>query len=130
MSFQPPGQPPGSGGPFIKAFAYALAGIKDTFKTERNFKIQLALGALAVGAGWYVKLLLWQWALLAAAIFFVLVAELFNTAIEATIDLICQDKPHPLAKKAKDAAAGAVLLAAIFAILAGLVIGIHLITHT
>ena len=99
-----------------QSMGHALAGITATFKTERNFKIQLVCGVLAVIACALLQVPAWQWGLALVAIFFVLVAELFNTAIEAVTDLACNQQWHPLAKKAKDAAAGAVLLASVFAL--------------
>nr|WP_325175567.1 diacylglycerol kinase family protein [Paenibacillus sonchi] len=62
--------------------------------------------------------------LLLLAITLVLAAELLNTAIEATIDLVSPEI-HPLAKKAKDTAAGAVLLTAVFAAIVGIYVFYH-----
>jgi diacylglycerol kinase (ATP) len=63
----------------------------------------------------------WSWALLVLTIGSVLTAEVFNTAAELLVDLASPDY-HPLAKRVKDLAAGAVLIAALVSILVGLLI--------
>lgn len=63
-----------------------------------------------------------EWAIISLTVFLVLVAELFNTALERVIDLIVGDRYHPLAKTAKDVAAGAVFLAAVNAVIIGCII--------
>lgn len=102
-------------------FIFALNGIQETFRTERNFKIHVVvtLGAVALASALSISRLEWLWVLLCIA--FVLVAELFNTAIEALTDLV-SPRYHLLARKAKDAAAGAVLLAVFFAVAVGAII--------
>lgn len=62
-----------------------------------------------------------EWLFVLTAIFLVLVTELMNTAVEAAVDLAEPDI-HPLAKAAKDTAAGAVLLAAVFAVIVGCIV--------
>ncbi len=101
---------------FLQAFRNAWAGVRDTAIRERNFKIHLALAALAIAACVVLRVESAKFIAVVFAIFFVLAAELVNTAIEAVTDLICGEKRHPLAKTAKDAAAGAVLLAAVNAL--------------
>jgi len=61
------------------------------------------------------------------SIFFVMAMELVNTAVEALVDMYCRGKHHPLAKLAKDAAAGAVLLAAVQALAVGIFVAISVI---
>jgi diacylglycerol kinase (ATP) len=99
------------------AFKYAWAGIKNTAISERNFKIHLALAALAVAACVVLRVDGAKIMAVVFAIFFVLGAELVNTAVEAVTDLASGGQKHPLAKIAKDAAAGAVLLAAVNAVI-------------
>ncbi|MFD1904806.1 diacylglycerol kinase family protein [Paenibacillus rhizoplanae] len=82
-------------------------------------KVHSGLAVLVVAAAAVFRLPLSSWMLLLLAITLVLTAELLNTAIEATIDLVSPEI-HPLAKKAKDTAAGAVLLTAVFAVIAGI----------
>ncbi len=86
-------------------------------------KIQLVAAVAAVTLGWYVQLSHIEWALLSITIFMVLAAETINTAIEKSVDLVIREQ-HPLAKLAKDMAAGGVLLTAINAlVIAGLLFG-------
>lgn len=82
-------------------------------------KVHSGLAVLVVAAAAVFRLPPSSWMLLLLAITLVLTAELLNTAIEATIDLVSPEV-HPLAKKAKDTAAGAVLLTAVFAVIAGI----------
>jgi undecaprenol kinase len=105
----------------IDSFRFAFEGIKSTFKTERNFRIHLVAAILVIVWAWILKIPTWDFALLLIVISLVLCAELLNTAIEAVIDLVSPEW-HPLAKVAKDTAAGAVLVSAVFAVAVGLVI--------
>ena len=107
---------------WLESFGHALDGITKTIKTERNLRIQIAFGILAVIGCIIFRVEVWQFVAVAGAVFFVLVMELVNTAIEALTDLSCKGKIHPLAKIAKDAAAGAVLLASVFAVIVGVVV--------
>jgi diacylglycerol kinase (ATP) len=95
----------------VRALGYALSGIAHAWRSQKNFRIQVVLGvvALAVFAALHVPAL--GFAVLALAIALVLALEVLNTALEALVDL-ASPQLHPLAKAAKDAAAGAVLLAA------------------
>ncbi|MCL2841010.1 MAG: diacylglycerol kinase family protein [Defluviitaleaceae bacterium] len=106
----------------IESFKYAFAGIRATVMREKSFRFQIFCAIAAVIACIIFQVDGWHFALVGFAIFFVLSMELMNTAIEAVVDLVAGQKSHPLAKMAKDAAAGAVLLASIFAlIVAGIV---------
>jgi diacylglycerol kinase (ATP) len=106
---------------YFTPFRAAFNGVIHTFRTQRHMRIHLTvtfvtvLGALALGLSTRELLIL------LFMITFVLVAEMFNSAIEATVDLISPHY-HPLAKFAKDIAAGAVLVTTIMAILVGVVI--------
>lgn len=106
---------------FIKGFAYAFKGISHTFKTQINFRFHCAAAILALLLGWYVKLNQTEWLWILAAIALVMILELLNTAIEAFVDLVSPSL-HPKAGQAKDSAAAAVLLAAIFAAAVGMII--------
>jgi diacylglycerol kinase len=107
-----------------QAFKCAYSGIWSTIKTERNIKIELVFAALAIIAGFILQLGAVEWAIIVILIGIVLAAELFNSAIEALVDL-ASPEAHPLAKHAKDAAAGAVLILAKIAVVAGLIIFIN-----
>ena len=105
-------------------FFYAFRGVGASIRTERNLRIHLTCLAYMLGfllcTDWFV-LTRTDWALLMLAAGAVLAAELFNTALEHTVDLATKEYAEH-AKKAKDAAAGAVLVCAIFAVIVGLCI--------
>lgn len=101
------------------SFAHAFRGISQAFKTERNIRIDALIGSLVLLVSTFLKLSLVEWAILIILIGFVIVTELLNTAIEYTVDMVCGNKYHELAKYSKDIAAGATLLAALTAALVG-----------
>ncbi len=100
-----------------RSFQAALAGIAYMLRTQPNAWIELTAGAMAVVAGLLFALKPLEWALLGTIICLVLALEAVNTAIEAVVDLV-SPKPHPLAKIAKDTAAGAL----VFAVLGSLIV--------
>ncbi|WP_151735887.1 diacylglycerol kinase family protein ['Paenibacillus yunnanensis' Narsing Rao et al. 2020] len=104
---------------FWHSFRFAAQGIGAAFKSELNMKVHCAMTLVVLAAAAAFKLPASKWMLLLLAITLVLGTELLNTAIEATIDLVSPGL-HPLAKKAKDTAAGAVLLTAVFAVIVGI----------
>jgi len=104
-----------------RSFYCAFAGIGNSIKSEINLKIHIFAAALAIGMGLFFKISSSEWLWIFLAIFLVLAAEIMNTAIESLSNLVSPDY-HPLIKKTKDAAAGAVLLIAIFALICGLII--------
>ncbi|MTH52466.1 diacylglycerol kinase [Bacillus mangrovi] len=105
----------------LKSFGHAGEGIKDAFLHERNFQIHCFLGAAAAAAGAVLGISPVEWFTVIGFSCLVLSLELVNTAIERTVDLVTEEI-RPLAKAAKDAAAGAVLVSAAGACLAGLII--------
>jgi diacylglycerol kinase len=111
---------------FLLSFVHAWDGVMYALRTQRNARVHLlaAAGALTLGVVLHISAL--EFALIFLAIMAVLVAELFNTVVEAVVDLVTSDY-HPLARVAKDVAAGAVLLCAVFAVVIGLLVfGPHL----
>lgn len=92
---------------FFKSFVHAGRGIWETARTERNFQFHLAAACAVLICGFLVELSPIEWAIIFLLIGGMFSLELLNTAVEHTVDLIT-DKHHPLAKAAKDAAAGAV----------------------
>ncbi|HMN29475.1 MAG TPA: diacylglycerol kinase family protein [Caldilineaceae bacterium] len=86
----------------------ALAGAAHTLRTQPNAWIELIATVVVCVAGWWFGLSPVEWAILALTFFLVLALEAVNTAIEAVVDLISPGY-HPLAKTAKDAAAGAMI---------------------
>lgn len=101
-----PGSKSGHPG-FRKSFLFAIQGFRTAVATERNIKVMLAVGALAVAAGLVIGLDLVSWAVILLCCAVVIMAELFNTAIETVVDLVSPEF-HPLAGRAKDIAAAAV----------------------
>ncbi len=100
----------------LKSFGWALSGIRQVSMTQPNMKIHLTAALLVIIV--CVSLLhmpALELAIVILAIFMVLAAEMFNTALEAAVDLTTTRR-HPLAKVTKDAAAGAVLLTALNAV--------------
>lgn len=106
---------------FIKSFGYAFEGIVTAFREEWNFKIHLLLALIAIVLGFYLKISSGEWVVIIFAIFFVLIMELVNTAIETVVN-ISSPGISKKAKVAKDVSAAAVLLGAIFAAFVGIII--------
>ena len=107
--------------PLTKSFSFAFAGFKTAFRNEPNFRIHIIIGISALALGIYLKLDKTEWLLLLFTISFVIILELINTSLEAIVNLV-SPKTRPFAKVAKDVSASAVLLAAIVAIIVGVVL--------
>ena len=105
----------------IKSFSYAFQGIKTFFQTQHNAWIHALAGFGVIVLGIVFKLTIPEWCWLIFAIGLVFITEMLNTAIEFLTDLVSPEY-NPLAKKVKDVAAGAVLFAAIIAVIIGLII--------
>ena len=106
---------------FIKSFMYATQGIISGIKAEQNMKIHIIIVLLVVIFGVILKISRIEWIICITLFALVISLELMNTAIEKTVDLITLEK-NQIAKIAKDTAAGAVLVAAIFSAIIGLII--------
>ena len=107
----------------LRSFGHAFRGLKVLLQTQPNARIHAVATVLVVAAGVLLRISPVEWALIVLAIAGVWTAEALNTAIEFLVDLASPD-PHPLAGKAKDVAAGAVLIAAIgSAVIGGFVFG-------
>jgi diacylglycerol kinase len=104
-----------------RSFYFAFAGLGFLFRSQRNARIELAIGAVACALAAWVGISRAEWSVLVFTIALVLILEGLNTAVEAAIDL-ASPQVHPLAKAAKDLAAGMVLIAAIASIAVGLLI--------
>lgn len=101
-----------------RSFGFAVAGVLHAVATERNMKIHLAAAAAALTLAWRLDVGGPELAVLVLTIAGVLAAELVNTAVEALVDLV-SPQYHPLAKAAKDVAAGAVLVMALASLAVG-----------
>jgi diacylglycerol kinase len=105
----------------FRSFYFASLGIGYLFRTQRNARIELAIGSAACGLALWLRVSRAEWGVLLLTIACVLILEGLNTALEACVDLACPDI-HPLAKTAKDVSAGMVLLAAVASVGVGLII--------
>lgn len=112
---------PGRAATLWLSFRYAFAGLWHLLSTQRNAQIHciVLIAAVALGVAFGISRI--EWALLVLTCALVLAAEGANTAIEAAVDLASPEF-HPLAKIAKDVAAGTVLLTAIAAVIVGLIL--------
>jgi undecaprenol kinase len=104
-----------------RSFYFAFAGVWYLLRTQRNARIEAVIGILVCGMGGWLRISRVEWAVIVFTIALVLILEGLNTAIECAIDL-ASPGIHPLAKAAKDLAAGMVLIASIASIAVGLLI--------
>lgn len=104
-----------------KSFGYAFEGIVSCIRNERNMKIHCVMALLVTAAGFILKISVMEWCICLLLFGLVMALELVNTALEAVVDLVTLER-KPLAKTAKDTAAGAVLLAAAAAAIIGCII--------
>jgi undecaprenol kinase len=111
--------PPASS--FVRSFSFAGQGVWHIVRTQRNMRVHLLAASAAVAAGLVLRISAVDWACVLAAIGLVLTAEALNTVVEALVDLYTGEF-HPLAKIAKDAAAGAVLIASAAAAAVGIAV--------
>lgn len=103
------------------SFKYAKEGFISSFKTERNMKIHVFAAILVVIIGIILKLSVIEWAIFIILIGLVISAELFNTAIETIVDMICPER-NDNAKLVKDISAAAVLVMAICSAIIGIMV--------
>jgi len=122
--------PPASGGSPQRAFSlqarlasfgHALRGLGELVATQHNARIHAAASGLVLALGFGFGLSAGEWLAIALAIASVWSAEAMNTAFEALCDVVSPDQ-HPLVRRAKDVAAGAVLASAIGAAVVGLIV--------
>jgi len=105
----------------LKSFFYAFSGIYKTVLTERNFRIHILAAIIVTCLGFYFNIKRIDWIILVISIALVMAMEMVNTSIEAIVDLVSPEY-HPLAKIAKDVAAGCVLVTAIAAVIVGVLL--------
>ncbi|HBP53722.1 MAG TPA: diacylglycerol kinase [Synechococcus sp. UBA8638] len=101
---------------------YAAQGLGYALASQRNFRLQVLLGSLALILGLWLPLEPLELGVLVLTVAAVLVLELLNTATEAAVDLAIGRQFHPLARIAKDCAAAAVLVAAMASVLIALLL--------
>jgi diacylglycerol kinase len=105
----------------VRSFRYAFEGWWHVLRTQPNAWIHAVITTLVVGLALWLRPSRLEWAILVLTVMVVWMAEFFNTALEAVVDLVAPDY-HPLAKIAKDIAAAAVLVGALGAVLIGLIV--------
>lgn len=105
----------------LRSFKDAFSGIIFCIKTQPNMVIHLVIGLLVFILALLLRVTALELLILLGVIFAVFTAEAFNTALEKAVDVATREQ-NRLAHAAKDVAAGAVLLTAIFAVLAGVLI--------
>ena len=111
----------------LRSFGHAFRGLGILLRTQHNARIHTVAAILVVAAGVLARISPTEWALIALAVVCVWATEALNTSIEFVVDLVSPEL-HPLAAKAKDVAAGAVLVAAIGSLIVGvLVFGPHVL---
>jgi len=116
-----------AGASFLMSFVYAWHGILYAVRTQRNMRAHVAIALCAIILGVVLRISPVEFAMIFVAITLVFIAEMFNTVAEACIDLVTSHY-HPLARIAKDVAAGAVLLNAMLSVVIGLLVfGPHLL---
>jgi diacylglycerol kinase (ATP) len=103
-------------GAFLRSLTWALRGVRQSTRTQANLRIQWVMAGSALALSFWLGAPIAPIALASAL---VIALELLNTALEGVVDL-ASPAPHPLARQAKDAAAGAVLVASFFAVLVGI----------
>ena len=113
---------------FFKGFYFAFNGIKYAFNTQLNFRVHIFFAIIITGLGLYLDLSTPEWLWIIGAMAIVLIAELANTAIEILVDLISPEYNFK-AGIVKDIAAAAVLIAAVMALITGILILLPKIIH-
>lgn len=106
---------------FIVSLLQAFNGLKSCIRTEKNAKFHLAATIIIILLASFLSLKVVDWLLILLAISLVWISELFNTAIEYLFD-VSQPEIDPRVKYAKDISAAAVLVAAVFSIVVGILI--------
>jgi diacylglycerol kinase len=105
----------------ITSFRHAIDGVVYVVSHERNAQIHFVVALLVIALAVWLQLSILQWALVLLAIGLVFTSEMLNTVVELLVDLSTQEI-HPLAKHAKDVAAGAVFLMAVVAVVIGFLV--------
>ncbi|MBV7389182.1 MULTISPECIES: diacylglycerol kinase family protein [Enterococcus] len=107
---------------FINSLEFALVGIRTVFEEERNMRKHVLFGVLVFIASFLFRLSHQEWLWIILAVFIVWIVEIINTIFENVVDMVTDFHFHPIGKKIKDMAAGAVLVTSLFAALIGAMI--------
>lgn len=105
----------------IRSIRYGAKGLRHAYKSDKSFRLEIRWGLLIyVIFGWlYFPMMPWEFLFFVLSYLLILVVELVNTAFEKMLDRVHPDE-HELIGKSKDIAAGAVLLAFVFAVIVNL----------
>ena len=113
---------------FLKGFYFAFHGLSYSFRTQLNFRIHCLISLLVIAVCFYLRLTSAEWLWIIASMALVFISELFNTAIETLVDLVSPEF-NPKAGLIKDISAAAVLIAALMALITGILILLPKIIH-
>lgn len=106
---------------FLQSLKYAVEGIIYCIKTQRNMKLHLVIAVMALLMGVLLRIDRMELIMVIISISMVFICEIINTAVERAVDTATQEY-HPIAKIAKDVAAGAVLVSALNSVIVGLLV--------
>lgn len=110
---------------YMKSIEYANKGLRVAIKSQRNFRCHIIIAFLVTVAALLLKFNMIEFCLIIFAIGLVLVAELFNSVIEFSLDALYRNKKNTLVGMAKDMSAGGVLIATFTAIIIGAILFIN-----
>ena len=102
---------------FKQSMQHAVNGIKTIFQDERNFRFDVVAAIIVVILGFLLNIERVEWYWIVFCIFLMFILEMLNTVVEQLVDLMVEHNYHLAAKKAKDVAAGVVLMGAIFVLI-------------
>ena len=105
----------------LRSFGFALEGVSYLIRTQRSAQIEIAIGVVVIALAASLRITALEWAALVLATALVLALEALNTAVELAVTLASPER-DPVAKAAKDVAAAAVLVAAVGAVVVGLIV--------
>jgi diacylglycerol kinase (ATP) len=105
-----------------RAFRYAFAGWWYVIRTQRNAWIHATVSIVVMALSLWLRVTRRDWAIIILTIAMVWIAEFLNTALEAVVDLASHNEHHELARVGKDVGAAAVLIAALAAVVVGLLV--------
>lgn len=107
---------------FLDSFKFAFKGVLTVFQEERNMRSHIVIGSIVLVLCLFLNLAVNEWLWVVFSISLVIIMEVWNTVIENVVDLAAGERYHPLAKKAKDMAAAAVLMTAGFSVVVAAII--------
>ena len=102
---------------FKQSMQHAVNGIQTVFQDERNFRFDVVTAIVVVIFGFLLKIERVEWYWIIFCIFLMFILEMLNTVVEQLVDLMVGHNYHLAAKKAKDVAAGVVLMGAVFVLI-------------